>query len=516
MEQKIQGVIDHGREKFTMYRTFHTVAGNSNLNIHTFLLQLEDWRESNDGRYPTKIYWQIDGGSENANKYVLAICEYLIAQTPIEEIYLTRLPVGHTHEDIDARFGTIWDHVRLLTINTPNDYKEQLRASFPQSDDDHCNVVDIFWVPDYKSFFRPSIDPKLKYYSKLDETKLQWRFEKTNEPRFPLGVKTTYRAFAQDSVILIYERCDIPMEKLSYTGSNTGLQAVEARIHWEPRNEETGVLDGQYQLFDRPTNHLLPQGLVKGSRANLEKIINAVKLYFNKNLDPKSQSPHVDSWNAWVSSNCPVNNSVVDFLEGKELEIPLAHIFNLSLENETSTSVESSIELIASKKRGRPRHEVLLQIESTASVQTCTHLRKAPYVWVDTGLPVGRTAADQGSSDLLMERNYELMSNADIKKYLFDLNDKYNIHSKINAPNKKTLVELAKKAVVLARNAANLLQQRDFSAMSNGDLKKLLVAIKGKYKIETKVVGKDKQELLDLINNAIVLARDVAIDQEII
>ena len=73
------------------------------MNIHTFLLELENWKEKKK-RYPRKVYWQVDGGSENSNKIVLALAEYLVAETPIEEMYVTRLPVGHTHEDIDARY----------------------------------------------------------------------------------------------------------------------------------------------------------------------------------------------------------------------------------------------------------------------------------------------------------------------------------------------------------------------------------------------------------------------------
>jgi len=64
---------------------------------------LEEWISANDERYPKKVYWQIDGGPENSNKYILGLCDYLVASTPIEEIVLSRLPVGHTHEDIDAR-----------------------------------------------------------------------------------------------------------------------------------------------------------------------------------------------------------------------------------------------------------------------------------------------------------------------------------------------------------------------------------------------------------------------------
>lgn len=34
--------------------------------------------------------------------------EYLVAKKFCPLIVLTRLPVGHTHEDIDSRFGKIW------------------------------------------------------------------------------------------------------------------------------------------------------------------------------------------------------------------------------------------------------------------------------------------------------------------------------------------------------------------------------------------------------------------------
>jgi len=120
LEQKILGIIDHGRKKFTQFRVFPSVSGNTNLNIHAFLLNLEDWRtEMGEGLppeelpWPEKIYWQVDGGPENANKCILGFCEYLVAVTPIKQIVLSRLPVGHTHEDIDAKFGTIWTNIRV-------------------------------------------------------------------------------------------------------------------------------------------------------------------------------------------------------------------------------------------------------------------------------------------------------------------------------------------------------------------------------------------------------------------
>lgn len=112
LKLKLQGVLDHGRNFFNMFLCTHSCPSSTNLAIHTFYLNLEQWVVEK-GHYPSKIYWQVDGGPENANAFVYAFAEYLVAQTPIKEIYVTRLPVGHTHEDIDARFGTIWDHCRL-------------------------------------------------------------------------------------------------------------------------------------------------------------------------------------------------------------------------------------------------------------------------------------------------------------------------------------------------------------------------------------------------------------------
>ena len=45
---------------------------------------------------------QIDGGSENANWLILAICELMCMKRMGKVIFLTRLPTGHTHEDIDG------------------------------------------------------------------------------------------------------------------------------------------------------------------------------------------------------------------------------------------------------------------------------------------------------------------------------------------------------------------------------------------------------------------------------
>ena len=56
-------------------------------------------------KFPKTLYIQFDGGPENANDEVVGFMELLVALRVVPEIYLSRLPVGHTHEDIDAMFG---------------------------------------------------------------------------------------------------------------------------------------------------------------------------------------------------------------------------------------------------------------------------------------------------------------------------------------------------------------------------------------------------------------------------
>ena len=62
-------------------------------------------------------------------------------------------------------------------------------------------MIDLFAIPDYQSYFTPHIDKKFAKYSKEKWTQLQWRFQKVSQSKdFPLGVKTTYRAYASENV----------------------------------------------------------------------------------------------------------------------------------------------------------------------------------------------------------------------------------------------------------------------------------------------------------------------------
>ena len=96
LHQIIVGVKEHG-EEVALYRTIDTVGKSSNLITYCILDRLERFKQKY-GRYPEVLYLQIDGGSENANKSVLAMLELLVVKRICHTIFYTRLPPGHTHE----------------------------------------------------------------------------------------------------------------------------------------------------------------------------------------------------------------------------------------------------------------------------------------------------------------------------------------------------------------------------------------------------------------------------------
>lgn len=127
LEQHIQGVMCHGRF-VNIYRTFHNTLTGANMQIHTLLLALEDAYRHKDG-LPDTVFIQIDGGVENIAKSMIGMCELLVARKIVKRVVLSRLMVGHTHEDIDGRFAKIWTRVRNAFVLTMNQYKSNIEES---------------------------------------------------------------------------------------------------------------------------------------------------------------------------------------------------------------------------------------------------------------------------------------------------------------------------------------------------------------------------------------------------
>jgi hypothetical protein len=161
LTQHLQGVLNHGRN-LTIYRTFHNVPNGANLGIHCFLLSLEKLL-AEEGKLPHTVFHQIDGGSENTSKTVIAICELLVSRGLCKRIELTRLLVGHTHEDIDSIFAKIWTYIRSMPILSPQEYLRIIEHALSKRSTP-AKVEDILVVPDYVAYMAPYIDKKFGRY----------------------------------------------------------------------------------------------------------------------------------------------------------------------------------------------------------------------------------------------------------------------------------------------------------------------------------------------------------------
>lgn len=111
---------------------------------------------------PHTLFIQIDGGPENSNVLIPAFCSLIAtryANLGCERVVLTRLPVGHTHEDCDAQFAVIWKATRNQPICTPQEYKKLVLKCFGGGEGKKVRVVDLMAIPDYARIFQDCIDP---------------------------------------------------------------------------------------------------------------------------------------------------------------------------------------------------------------------------------------------------------------------------------------------------------------------------------------------------------------------
>jgi hypothetical protein len=109
-------------------------------------------------------------------------------------------------------------------------------------------------------------------YAKEEETQLQWKFVQVDVSEFfPMGVKTTYRAFAQDEVVEIVKS---PFPPDTFSGQIIGLKAIKTEVHDYPRDNPNGRPDGMYILKKLPSTLLRPRPFEQGSRRELEKTMS--------------------------------------------------------------------------------------------------------------------------------------------------------------------------------------------------------------------------------------------------
>lgn len=338
LPQHFQGVLVHGRV-FNMFRSFHTIKVGSDFQIHTLLLTLEIIFKDK-GKLPDTLYLQIDGGSENTAKVVLAMCELLVIMRLVQHLQVSRLMVGHTHIDVDGFFGRLWKFCRTLHLHTIGDYFVAIVTALSTAIM-ACMIYDIYVVPDYTKLFEKCVDPALGYYSKGDNTQLIFEFSACERSDwFPNGCKVRHRKFCQPVTTMLRqvkhvrnkddEKQDIlvDFEELESDDESdeedTNIRVANVKSVWRPVAEydENGNItkpEGMYILQELPkATSIQPKGLLKDSRRYFEKVMNRIRDYF------QSHQQVIDDWIRWDNEKLPQSDDVQEYLQKcpEEFHIP--------------------------------------------------------------------------------------------------------------------------------------------------------------------------------------------------
>jgi hypothetical protein len=88
-----------------LYITDERTKKGTNFNILVLIHALLEEKAARGGVLPPYLYIQMDSAGDNKSKTMSRFFEYLVKMGMFFKVKACFLPVGHTHEDIDAAFG---------------------------------------------------------------------------------------------------------------------------------------------------------------------------------------------------------------------------------------------------------------------------------------------------------------------------------------------------------------------------------------------------------------------------
>lgn len=130
---KLIGVLEHGPAKslslYTMTDEFETGANHVIERLHRTLSV-----KAGKGKLTDILYLQVDNCTrENKNRYMFSYQESLIAWGVSTEVFVSFLPIGHTHADIDQTFSCTSKRLRHNGSHTMRELIEELRKAYTPS-----------------------------------------------------------------------------------------------------------------------------------------------------------------------------------------------------------------------------------------------------------------------------------------------------------------------------------------------------------------------------------------------
>ena len=125
----VMGAIVHGRRAYA-YTILDTCPLGSNVTIDV-LHRVMKAELDRTGTLPKTMYLQLDNTTRQCkSKFVVAWLHYLIQCGIFDDIYISFLPKGHTHEDIDQMFSCVAKYLRSHDCPSPQAFAQCIRAAY--------------------------------------------------------------------------------------------------------------------------------------------------------------------------------------------------------------------------------------------------------------------------------------------------------------------------------------------------------------------------------------------------
>ena len=130
------------------------------------------------GKLPRKLFIQSDNcGKDLKNQIVLAFYYFLVEIDVFDEIMVTHMPPGHTHNDVDWTFGLIAQKLKKINIPTFEVLKEELAKI--EINSQNIKVKELTHTTDFKEFIENGHLLQIQGHSSFSQFKIRKENKKT-------------------------------------------------------------------------------------------------------------------------------------------------------------------------------------------------------------------------------------------------------------------------------------------------------------------------------------------------
>lgn len=136
------------------------ILGDPNLTIECLNRVFKREEEQRPNGLPDTLYLELDNCfRENKNTFTFAFLVWIIERGVFKEIFVSFLPVGHTHFDPDQFASRISVAVNHVDVTTIQQYVKILRKCYTdKASDEQIQVTVIEDVLDHRALFNPTLE----------------------------------------------------------------------------------------------------------------------------------------------------------------------------------------------------------------------------------------------------------------------------------------------------------------------------------------------------------------------